>query len=87
MQSKEFKEKYKEIILSDAELKSLAYDFNKRLDRYSKFIRSKAFKELLTEEEQKNVQTRIYNLLFENEKYEKLWPAIHRVKEESEQQN
>lgn len=87
MQSKEFKEKYKEIILSDAELKSLAYDFNKRLDRYSKFIRSKAFKELLTEEEQKNVQGRVYNLLFENEKYEKLWPAIHRVKEESEQQN
>lgn len=87
MQSKEFKEKYKEIILSDAELKSLAYDFNKRLDRYSKFLRSKAFKELLTEEEQKNVQSRVYNLLFENEKYEKLWPAIHRVKEESEQQN
>lgn len=87
MQSKEFKEKYKEIILSDVELKSLAYDFNKRLDRYSKFIRSKAFKELLTEEEQKKVQTRVYNLLFENEKYEKLWPAIHRVKEESEQQN
>ena len=27
------------------------YDFNKKLDRYSKFIRSKAFKELLTEEE------------------------------------
>lgn len=87
MQSKEFKEKYKEIILSNAELKSLAYDFNKRLDRYSKFLRSKAFKELLTEEEQKNVQSRVYSLLFENEKYEKLWPAIHRVKEESEQQN
>lgn len=87
MQSKEFKEKYREIILSNAELKSLAYDFNKRLDRYSKFLRSKAFKELLTEEEQKNVQSRVYNLLFENEKYEKLWPAIHRVKEESEQQN
>lgn len=87
MQSKEFKEKYKEIILSNAELKSLAYDFNKRLDRYSKFLRSKAFKELLTEEEQKNVQSRVYDLLFENEKYEKLWPAIHRVKEESEQQN
>ena len=51
MQSKEFKEKYKEIILSKAELKSLAYDFNKRLDRYSKFTRSKAFKELLSEEE------------------------------------
>ena len=51
MQSKEFKEKYKEIILSNAELKSLAYDFNKRLDRYSNFLRSKAFKELLTEEE------------------------------------
>ena len=87
MQSKEFKEKYKEIILSNAELKSLAYDFNKRLDRYSKFLRSKAFKELLTEEEQKNVQSRVYDLLFENEKYEKLWPAIHRVKEESKQQN
>lgn len=87
MQSKEFKEKYKEIILSNAELKSLAYDFNKRLDRYSKFLRSKAFKELLTEEEQKNVQSRVYNLLFENEKYEKLWPAFSRVKEESEQQN
>lgn len=87
MQSKEFKEKYKEIILSNTELKSLAYDFNKRLDRYSKFLRSKAFKELLTEEEQINVQSRVYNLLFENEKYEKLWPAIHRVKEESEQQN
>ena len=87
MQSKEFKEKYKEIILSDAELKSLAYDFNKRLDRYSKFIRSKAFKELLTEEEQKNVQGRVYNLLFENEKYEKLWSIIRRGKEESEQQN
>lgn len=87
MQSKEFKEKYKEIILSNAELKSLAYDFNKRLDRYSKFLRGKAFKELLTEEEQKNVQSRVYNLLFENEKYEKLWPAIHQVKEESEQQN
>lgn len=87
MQSKEFKEKYKEIILSNAELKSLADDFHKRLDRYSKFIRSKTFKELLTEEEQKNVQARIYNLLFENEKYEKLWPAISRVREESEQQN
>ena len=87
MQSKEFEEKYREIILSNAELKSLAYDFNKRLDRYSKFLRSKAFKELLTEEEQKNVQSRVYDLLFENEKYEKLWPAIHRVKEESEQQN
>ena len=87
MQGKEFKEKYKEIILSNAELKSLAYDFNKRLDRYSKFLRSKAFKELLTEEEQKNVQSRVYNLLFENEKYEKLWPAFSRVKEESEQQN
>lgn len=87
MQSKEFKEKYKEIILSNAELKSLAYDFNKRLDRYSKFLRSKAFKELLTEQEQINIHARIYNLLFENEKYEKLWPAIHRVKEESEQQN
>lgn len=87
MQSKEFKEKYREIILSNAELKSLAYDFNKRLDRYSKFLRSKAFKELLTEQEQINVHARIYNLLFENEKYEKLWPAIHRVKEESEQQN
>ena len=87
MQSKEFKEKYREIILSNAELKSLAYDFNKKLDRYSKFIRSKAFKELLTEEEQKNVQSRVYHLIFENEKYEKLWPAIHRVKEESEQQN
>ena len=87
MQSKEFKEKYKEIILSNAELKSLAYDFNKRLDRYSKFLRSKAFKELLTEQEQINVHSRVYNLLFENEKYEKLWPAISRVKEESEQQN
>lgn len=87
MQSKEFKEKYKKIILSNAELKSLAYDFNKRLDRYSKFIRSKAFKELLTEEEQKNVQSRVYHLIFENEKYEKLWPAFSRVKEESEQQN
>ena len=87
MQSKEFKEKYKEIILSNAELKSLAYDFNKKLDRYSKFIRSKAFKELLTEEEQKNVQSRVYHLIFENEKYEKLWPAFSRVKEESEQQN
>ena len=87
MQSKEFKEKYKEIILSNAELKSLAYDFNKRLDRYSKFLRSKAFKELLTEQEQINIHARIYNLLFENEKYEKLWSAIHRVKEESEQQN
>lgn len=87
MQSKEFKEKYKEIILSNAELKSLAYDFNKRLDRYSKFLRSKAFKELLTEEEQKNVQSRAYDLLFENEKYEKLWSAFSRVKEESEQQN
>lgn len=87
MQSKEFKEKYKEIILSNAELKSLAYDFNKRLDRYSKFTRSKTFKELLSEEEQKSVQARAYNLLFENEKYEKLWPAFSRVKEESEQQN
>ena len=87
MQSKEFKEKYKEIILSNAELKSLAYDFNKRLDRYSKFIRSKAFKELLTEEEQKNVQARVYNLLFDNEKYEKLWLAVRRAKEESGQQN
>lgn len=87
MQIKEFEEKYREIILSNAELKSLAYDFNKRLDRYSKFVRSKAFKELLTEEEQKNVQARAYNLLFENEKYEKLWPAFSRVKEESEQQN
>lgn len=87
MQSKEFKEKYKEIILSNAELKSLVQDFNKRLERYSKFTRSKEFKELLTEEEQKNVRARAYDLLFENEKYEKLWPAIHRVKEESEQQN
>lgn len=87
MQSKEFKEKYKEIILSNAELKSLVQDFNKRLERYSKFTRSKTFKELLTEEEQKNVRARAYDLLFENEKYEKLWPAIHRVKEESEQQN
>lgn len=55
MQIKEFEEKYREIILSNAELKSLAYDFKKRFNRYSKFIRSKAFKELLTEEEQKNV--------------------------------
>ena len=87
MQSKEFKEKYREIILSNAELKSLAYDFNKRLDRYSKFIRSKVFKELLTEEEQKNAKARAYNLLFENEKYEKLWLAVRRAKEESGQQN
>lgn len=87
MQSKEFKEKYKEIILSNVELKSLADDFHKRLNRYAKFTRSKVFKELLTEEEQKNVQARAYNLLFENEKYEKLWPALSRVKEESEQQN
>lgn len=87
MQIKEFEEKYREIILSSAELKSLAYDFNKRLDRYSEFLRSKAFKELLTEQEQINVQSKVYNLLFENEKYEKLWPAIRRVKDESEQQN
>ena len=87
MQSKEFKEKHKEIILSKAELKSLAYDFNKRLNRYSKFTRSKVFKELLTEEEQKNAKARAYDLLFENEKYEKLWLAIHQAKEESEQQN
>ncbi len=87
MQSKEFEEKYREIILSNAELKSLAYDFNKRFNKYSKFTRSKVFKELLTEEEQKNAKARAYNLLFENEKYEKLWSAIHQVKEESEQQN
>lgn len=87
MQSKEFEEKYREIILSNAELKSLVQDFNKRLERYSKFTRSKQFKELLTEEEQKNIRARAYDLLFENEKYEKLWPAIHQVKEESEQQS
>ena len=87
MQSKGFEEKYKEIILSNAELKSLAYDFNKIFNRYSKFTRSKVFKELLTEEEQKNAKARAYNLLFENEKYEKLWLAVRRAKEESGQQN
>ena len=87
MQSKEFEEKYREIILSNAELKSLAYDFKKRFNRYSKFTRSKTFKELLTEEEQKKAKARAYDLLFENKKYEKLWSVIRRVKEESEQQN
>ena len=87
MQSKEFEEKCREIIMSNAELKSLAYDFKKRFNRYSKFTRNKTFKELLTEEEQKKAKARAYDLLFENEKYEKLWSVIRRVKEESEQQN
>lgn len=87
MQSKEFKEKYKEIILSSAELKSLAQDFKRRLNRYAKFTRSETFKELLTEEEQKSVRARAFDLLFEDKKYEKLWLAMNKAKNESEQQN
>lgn len=87
MENRKFKEKFDEIISSNVELKSLADDFHKRLNRYRKFTRSKVFKELLTKEEQENAQIRAYNLLFKNEKYEKLWSALSRVKEESEQQN
>lgn len=87
MQIKEFEEKYKEIILSSAELKSLAQDFKRRLNRYAKFTRSETFKELLTEEEQKSVRARAFDLLFEDKKYEKLWLAIDKAKSESEQQN
>lgn len=87
MSIKEFEEKYKEIILSDAELKSLAQDFKRRLNRYAKFTRSETFKELLTEEEQKSVRARAFDLLFEDKKYEKLWLAMNKAKNESEQQN
>lgn len=87
MQIKKFEEKYREIILSSAELKSLAQDFKRRLNRYAKFTRSETFKELLTEEEQKNVRARAFDLLFEDKKYEKLWLAMNRAKNESEQQN
>lgn len=87
MQIKEFEEKYKEIILSSAELKSLAQDFKRRLNRYAKFTRSETFKELLTEEEQKSVRARAFDLLFEDKKYEKLWLAMDKAKNESEQQN
>lgn len=87
MQIKEFEEKYKEIILSDAELKSLAQDFKRRLNRYAKFTRSETFKELLTEEEKKSVRARAFDLLFEDKKYEKLWLAMNKAKNESEQQN
>ena len=84
MQSREFKEKYKEIILSNAELKSLAQDFKRRLNRYAKFTRRETFKELLTEEEQKSVRARAFDLLFEDKKYEKLWIAMNKAKNESE---